>query len=349
MYEDPDTAWDAQIWNDLQPNAERRLEVVQRIGNIANPVEFATQLEALPPTSDERLTAAALLANIHAPKLLQAFGETVTAWTIGNDADSVRSHLLTLQLEDEGYNPTFLGWARAISREAKDRRAPTGADVLAQNRVMENVAGPALQQVDLGASLQASRAPSVEPLSNKRINSYALIPLQIDPGTPFLYSRVRSWEGQECYEKDGRTYPMYMDTPTGFALTYKGIPQMMVGVKAASPDELHIQQLQGVMGELWRGKSMSNIGARGLPPIDWRKLGVHISAQLAERSGMHSVSMPHSSTVRRPGWSYIDKAKAKKAYDDPATRLRFKRRGTVSWHRSTANIIRDQSTSMARA
>lgn len=340
LYENPDIAWDARAWDDNHAGLEAHLRAVQSIGGIATPNEFGAALDSLTPSSPERLPAAALLGSLDGPQLLYTFGERVTAWTIGNDAFPERSHLLTKRLENEGYNPTFLRWARALSREVWEKApAPKSADVLVQNRLMEAITSTALQHVDLTASLQASRAGSIAPLKEKRLQSYGLVPLQIDPRRPVLYGRVQRWAGMEEHEKNGRSFPMYLDTPTGFALTYKGIPQFTVGVKASSPDELRIQQLQGVVGERWeKSEFLGNIGARGLPPLDWRKVGVHVAAQLAEKLGMRSVSIASSESIRIPGWTTFTAAEAKKAYDDTAERLGFAHRED-RWVKPTADII----------
>lgn len=345
LYESPDVVMTARRWSDIYYKLNTHLTVVQNLGNIAAPDELAVRLDSLDPTSPERLPAAALFDSLGGPQLLHTFGEAVTAWAIGNDAITERSHKVAEQLESEGYNPAFLRWSRNIARGPRDKNTPKSTDMLAQNRIMEEVSHTALQHIDLGASLQASRAVGVSSLSEKRINDYGLIPVQIAERNPCTYGRVYDWENMETVQHSGRIFPIYLDVPVGFVVTYKGVPQMTVGTRANGQDELRVQQLQGIMGERYkRGPEGSQfvgyLGSRGLMPLDWQKLGVHVAAQLAQRMNMRTLSMPSGKSVRKGTWCHLNPQEAKKAYDDTADRLRFKPLEDGSWARSTADILR---------
>jgi hypothetical protein len=72
------------------------------------------------------------------------------------------------------------------------------------------------------------------------LTRYSLIPLypkaEYHRGTP-----VKDWHYREAA---GRSYSVYLDAENAFALTYRGIPQLVVGVERSGRDIMCIEQLQ---------------------------------------------------------------------------------------------------------
>ena len=216
------------------------------------------------------------------------------------------------------------------------------AETLTNYRVMDYVLNGGLEDIDAGEHVQKTAKPGL-PLSDKRIANYSLLPMQAK-GT-YEYGPEISWNGRREQEP-GVYYDVYMDTPYGFALAYKGKPQAVVGLSAGS-DELMIHQLQGIRP--WKydraqpmpdtTKDMTRAGARGLYPLDWQATMVSVTNELAREFLIPSVgirageknewyrTIQHGET--EPHLTYDA---AVKAYDEPAKRLGFTQGEDGDWH-----------------
>jgi hypothetical protein len=164
---------------------------------------------------------------------------------------------------------------------------------------------------------------------------YTVIPLHSDGS--YLGGYVIDWEGRDALRaKKGVNYTIWLDTPTGFALNYKGVPQFVVGVAAKGTDELQIRQMQRVFGRTYEEGAKEYTGyrqPRGLMPLDWQKLAVDLTGQVADHLGMNSVGIRASHEV--PSSSVrITSKQASEMYDEPAMRLGFNQDEAKHWHKS---------------
>jgi hypothetical protein len=342
VYADPEISYSARHWTDVYSRSvDGLLDDIGHLGHITTRAALASQLEELDPYARSRESAAMLLGSLPASMLIERYGIEITAWTIGNDPESMRSERVAKGLEAEGFDPELLDLARRLSQQRDIN--PTGRDVLAHFHLLEELVGGGLQKLDLPAALQASVKEAVgSPLSEKRLGNYALILMKADSGGYSTRGRVHDWEGRDEVEKPGLQYDMYLDTPMGFALTYKGVPQAMAGLTANGPDELFIRQMQGIRGTEYNVDDREITGyksARGLAPLDWQHTAVHLTSQLARHMGVGSVSIIAGSKVPNPYYNYLTLEQARQAYDAPALRLGFAPDADGNWHKPVEEIL----------
>lgn len=344
LYHDPDIQYEAKRWSDMQDHSfDELIAIVGPIGHITTQSALVEQLDELEGVSETRRVAASLLGCLPTRLLLHTYGEKVTVWTLGNDEFGRRTEDLTEELDTLGFNGALLRQAVLLSHQIS--QTPTSSEVLAQQTVMEKVLGNGLDNIDLPAVLRQAVLPGIT-LSDKRINDYALIRLAAE-FNECLGGRVYNWQGKSDCETPGLFYDLWLDTPAGFALTYKGCPQAIVGVQAKGESELFIKQLQGIRGiryeeypEKKEGVKRRITGyksARGLPRLEWRKLGVEVCARLAQQIDFDSVGMITGKKVPSKRCRLSGEA-AYQAYDAQAALLGFSPNGDDDWHKPLADF-----------
>lgn len=152
---------------------------------------------------------------------------------------------------------------------------------------MQAVKADALENIDLPDLLIANAKEGVT-LDKKRLESYALEPIAADAYNSYYDGgRVHRWT--KLSDMNEVIYPIWIDAPTGFALTYKGAPNAVTALSMPDTDEIMINQLQGVRGErVDLTKSIYDttrvigvVSSRGLAPLDWHGVMVGATEQLA--------------------------------------------------------------------
>lgn len=347
-------------------STEGVLQRIQPLGELTTGAALLPELEDLGFYDYRREHAARLLGTMQAGVLLERFGAEVMAWTVANGRRWESEEFQT-QLEEEGFNPRFLVWSKLLAwpDHGYERTAPKAAAVLRQNAVMEAMHGKQLAQIDLPRLLRESALPGVE-LEDKRIGAYAFIPLNIQ--SDILHATqgyIESWPGQEDIESQPVisskrklmvSYSTWLDTPVGFALTYKGIPQAVVGMQVNGQNELIVQQLQQVQGTLYDTERKNKIVGRRLPrglmTIDGSAVLLRSAAILAEGLGMESVALQTSEEVRSRTCNgkqtcFLTREQAVLAYDAVAYRMGFKRDDDDRWHVSSRLLAAGESVPSA--
>src|SRR5664279_4164752 len=176
------------------------------------------------------------------PKVVfESLGEEVAVWSALNapgtgDNDGLKAVLR----DDAGYNLDDLEKARLWAWQKEHNSL--GKGILAQYRLMQDMKHGLLDQVDVLELLVKSAQPGVE-LSQQRLSQYELIPLETEEQDG---ERVKDWY-QEI--SDRLAYFLWLDAPTGYALTYKGLPNAMGGIAMRGLSELMLHQLQGVQAK----------------------------------------------------------------------------------------------------
>lgn len=279
--------------------------------------------------------------------LINELGSDIAAWTSVSTAVSGMNDELNEELEHAaGYKMDDLEVAR--SWEWRQHMRILGKPILAQYDLMQHMRSDLLQEVDLPKLLHTSAKQDVT-ISDSRIKDYELIPLEADPYTTYYSGgRVKDWSGDKT---ETLAYHLWLDAPTGFALTYKGMPNAMGGVAMYGTDELTMYQLQGVQGkridpsksEHAKDRFTGIVKARGLAPFDWQKLMVGVTEQLAGAIGLGSVSLQSGKNnvwtqKRMPNDTepHLPIETAKKIYDETAIRLGYtKQTGDTrgNWHK----------------
>lgn len=287
-----------------------------------------------------------VLREIPPEAVVDDIGEDVAAWlSIGSVIQGHNDAINEVLKNRFGYDIDALNtarlwyWRRLGSRPTKH--------ALAEYGLMQSMRSGALDTVDLPALLHENAVKDVE-LSDARIDDYELKALETNfederlIGTPINFNTRPS---------ENLWYDVYLDAPTGFMLTYKDVPQAMAAVAMETPTELMIHQLQGVNPKridttLPRGKQvLGNISARGLAPLDWRKLMVDISERIARQNNATSLGIQagENNTWRSPGSDgsdpHMTREDGERSYDAPAQRLGFAKSPDDSrgnWHRDIA-------------
>ena len=281
--------------------------------------------------------------------LIDEIGVDVAAWTSVSTVVMGMNEKLNDELErTAGYNLDDLEAAR--SWEWRQYFRSLGRPILTHYNLMQRMRGDLLDNIDLPEILHESVKDGVE-LSNARINDYALIPLETESySTYYSGGRVKDWSGDAT---ETTAYHLWLDAPSGFALTYKGLPNAMGGIAMYGTDELMMHQLQGVQGKKVdpskspydHSRYTGIVKARGLAPFDWQKIMTSVTEQLADtldldyaglQSGKNNVwtekRMPNDTEPHLP----IETAE--KIYDGAAMRLGYTRRDDDvrgNWHKAT--------------
>lgn len=284
-----------------------------------------------------------LITSLPGELIYDNYGEEVLVWasanaTFSNTAEAYRDTLA----EKAGYDKSLLEKARLLCWRRD--LASKGKDVLLQYRIMQAITGGQLNEIDVAAHVQQAPREGVE-LSDKRIASYGLIPLRSSdrfskPNGPALGF---DWEKES---EPGVRHSIYLDAPTGFAVTYKGRPNALVTVASSAPDELMIYQLQGITPDKVNSSLpvthddyiIGKLSSRGLAPLDWQKLLINLTTDLAQSLNLSSVGLQSAKNnvwtkPRHSQKPHLDMVTATLAYDAPAQRLGFARGPDGNWHR----------------
>lgn len=221
--------------------------------------------------------------------------------------------------------------------------------ILAQYSLMQAMRADAPGQVDLPAILSASARDGME-LSRARLSDYQLIPIEADYNSYYQGGRVKGWD--DDLERK-LSYDSWLDSPSGFALTYKGVPNALVGLSIGNKDELMIEQLQGVranridplQSRYAKERVVGKVASRGLMPLDWQRVMVESAEQIAQnlaipvvgiRAGKNNVWTTR--ILPREEAPHLTLEQAERAYDVPAARLGYKKASNAqdNWHKKVA-------------
>lgn len=306
--------------------------ITSKVGSIASEAALIRYLESLTPgqsrTHFDRKDAIMSFKGLPLP-LIQEYGVRTLSWLIGNGDDRFAKDL-TAHLGSEGYHEDLLQKSRTAARYFNS--SPKSRDVMRHYRLMDAIQGQQLHAVDLAERLQESRSDRENPLTDKRLGDYALQPLKIQSSDTSTHGYT-TWQPPT---KPGVDYSMWLDTPTGFCLTYKGTPQVTVGLTMnTETNELVIQQLQRKFGKRYDQATKRYLGTvvppRGLMPLDWQRAMVGVSAEVAQSIGITSLAIRGGRKIPSRTCK-ISEDQAIRAYDAPAERLGFTEYADGDWH-----------------
>ena len=344
IYEDPDIKEHASWFDDIHRDGgiEQCLEKANPLGTLATEAAVLSHVESLSDydhKQEHRRRAVRLLGSLPTHVLVHNLGVPITAWTYANDHEE-RATALAENLATIGFDPDLLSKARSLALE--DNRLPTSSDLLTHNRVMESMSGSLHEAVDLPAALQRSARQGVQ-LRASRLKDYELHPLRAKEGI-WTSGYADGWPDQDKVNgQEGLSYRLWLDTPTGFGLFYKGVPQLEIGAVAKGQNELQVRQMQRIYGKYYdpadRGKGVTGLKPpRGLMPVDWQKLALDIAAQAAMQLDMSNVGILAGKRVPTTT-AHISKEKAIELYDGTAARLKFKPDERGDWHMPALSLV----------
>lgn len=282
-------------------------------------------------------------------KVIENFGSDVALWLSSSSIIDGDNKAINQALHDiSGYDMDDFEIARGWVWRHGYKRASIKREI-ALYGLMQAVKGDALQSVDLDRVLIESARPEVT-LSQKRLADYALVAVASDDYNNYYDGgRVGTWT-----ETDGKDicYPVWIDTPTGFALTYRGAPNAIGALSTPSEHDVMIHQIQGVNGKRidhtkprYSDEFLGeNVSARGLAPFDWQSVIIKVSEQIAAQQGAHHVAIQsgeHNVWTKLRGKDkvpHITIEQAQRNYDQPAQRLGYVQGETGDWYKNLAGI-----------
>lgn len=310
-----------------------------------------TYLETLQSRDEERARAIGhSLLYLPADVVIDSFGDKVAAWTaINTSLQGEDDHVKEALQARAGYDLTDFGIAQNWSWQHNYKRSAT--DVLAQYNLMQGLKGGLLDEVDLPGILMESTKEGVE-LTEQRLGHYALIPIETDDYNNYYSGgHVKGWSRDVS---PTLAYNMWLDSPSGFALTYKGLPNAMAGLAMVGSDEVMLYQLQGVRGQrVDPTKSRydeehykESVSSRGLAPLDWAKVMTSVTERIAENMSLNSVAIQAAKNnvwikkrMPRDTEPHLPIEAARKVYDDNAARLGYEEQEDDeygNWHKTVA-------------
>jgi hypothetical protein len=313
-------------------------EAIAAAGDLHTQDDPLTYLDTL-KESDSRRAHAINKALLFLPPqvVIDSLGDEIGLWTSLSTSLQRENDAINSALHDSrGYNITDLEIARGWNWR-KSSFSSSVKPILAQYGLMQAMRDGITEQVDLPAILQNSAKPGIV-LSASRIDDYSTIPIEADEYNSYYDGgSVKGW-GED--EDKKIKYTSWIDTPTGFALTYKGAPNAMAGLAMNGLSEIMIHQLQGVQARkidptksYYSGERIvGKVSSRGLMPIDWQKVMVAINEQVAQSMDLPRVGIQAAKNnvwtkkrLPRDEEPHLPIDRAIKAYDEPAERLGYAR------------------------
>ncbi|MGB4762141.1 MAG: hypothetical protein WBP12_02155 [Candidatus Saccharimonas sp.] len=326
----------------MRDEVDRAVEATADIHTQTDPIEHLEELRE----RDYQLATLARRALFMLPPevVTEQLGTDIALWaalteTVMGEADELKANLESRY----GYHLGRLESARLWLWQ-RGGYMNSVKQILADYRLMEVVHGDALHNIDLPEILQNS-ARSDTPLSDKRIADYSLVPANIEHDRFSVEGYIDGWNR---YNDKTTSYDSWLDTPSGFALTYRDKPQALVGVVMRGQDEVMIHQLQGVRAKRvdrtkpYSEEVVGRVSARGLMPLDWQRVMVTTTERIARRLGLSAVGIRSGENnvwtkLRLPSEKepHMTLEQAGHAYDTPAARLGYTRAEDIprDWHK----------------
>jgi hypothetical protein len=280
-----------------------------------------------------------LLLGMEPRRVRDTFGQESIVWVEPGALESEYQNKLPPEdLEQAGFNHEIFtkacSWAIEVKRlefdsAHEDEPADvTTRDVLHSYAAMDYILNGGLEGIDLHALLTQFKLPEVE-LSNKKIKHYSLQPMRTN--------RVQKTEGFEATwnshnrNSDAKKYNIYLDTPVGIALMYKGKPNAVVGIAPMGQEELRIFQIQVVKPKKneplpedpTKKVAVGKIAGRGLARIDWRGLLIATTCELARGLNIPAVGIQPAKDNKWVMQGKLSLKTAENTYDATAQRMGF--------------------------
>jgi len=331
-----------ELYKKYPESRERLRDIIGEVDDIL------TNIKNNPPPSYDvddlekyisKIDLAILLGNLPAKEVLNEFGDNVLYWSwieypLELDFSSPENYEnFTNQLiEITGKSKSRLRKLKnSVDALLNEKKATT---LLALDKLIDYVMEYNFSKsFDLESHLKSCALPGVE-ISDKRCEDYSLIPLitkSVNYNGP-----VEGWWGKEIKRK---MIEIYLDSPVGIGLTYKEIPNAVLGLMTTTPSTLMIYQLQGIRPYKIdkNGLAVNRTSSRGLFPIDWKKLMVECAEQVALDLDFDEIGIRSG---RNNPWvdekndeGNLPLERALKIYDETAERLGYEQREDRNWYK----------------
>lgn len=294
-----------------------------------DPVAFLENLQYSEEGYAAQIKAATVLAELPPEVVIENFGEGVAVWLYcAHDLERYDASIGAALEKKLGINSALLELTRDWHCA---NRLDTPSEVILENYRLTKEMQGTLDEIDLERVLSGSANPDVE-LSSKRLADYSVAPLTtIDHDATYNTGRAA-----EVFTPDNGMdtwHNIWLDAPSGFALLYKGLPNAVAGIAMRGIDSVIIHQIQGTHNSTHHPTDSNKarvLRPRGLAPLDWRKVMVEITEQLARSRGLGSTTIR---AAHNNQWTVIESSvtgapllpmkAAVRTYDETAARLGY--------------------------
>ncbi len=271
--------------------------------------------------------------------IIDNYGYKAAVWVILKDFHDDADKFKAVLQEKYGFDYDQLDAAQGW--EWRQTMAGNATSVFAHFTLMQAMKNGLPESVDVPKLVTESALDGVK-ISAKRADDYALVPVIPDEYGHYTDGGyIREWAPKDATED--KAYYIWLDTPSGFVLTYKSVPNAVGGYALNSSNQLDLHQIQGVTGKYVdhskekyeAGRLHGKVAARGLAPLDWRKLIVKINEEIAQAQDIPQTGIlaaennPWTRKIwPKTGEVHLPIDQAKKNYDETATRLGYVPDGT---------------------
>jgi len=329
------------------PNAQENFKGKRIGGNYIHTLDhYLNELEQDPPLDfsmqalDEyqhHLNLAMVLAHLPAEVIHIELGDDALMWTWVKYPYSTQKDVVAEGIQRvTGRDPERIEKARLTAWQLlQTSKAGLVKSIYDLN---EQVLGGITETIDLPNFLQRNAKSGVK-LSPKRLNNYSLDPLTTEGTNSHGYEIT--WEAENNQDGDKR-FSIYLDSPVGLTLTYKGEPNAVVGFFPNDFDTVMVYQLQGVRPTKIGadGKPIGKSSSRGLMPLNWQKLLVDVIEHIGQKLGYEQIGIQSGDNnswtkpYGREGEIHLPLEEALKRYDGVAQKLGFQQAENKNWYRS---------------
>lgn len=334
--------WEDHSWSDAWGTFEEALSTAAELHRQDDPLAYLETIRK----EDYGRSILIHRALLYLPPevLYDYFGQEVASWVSIRSFISGDNDAINVVLRDKGVDTDDLEAARLWAWHHYPYDATIRRE-LGLYGLMQDMRNRLPDAIDLPAILSECARPEVA-LSAKRLGDYAVTAIRPDEYN-LWYSggRVGEW----AKDKEAPVhYPVWLDAPTGFALTYKGIPQAVGALAMSSENDMMIHQIQGVKGKridptkqyFEEGYYHADVSARGLAPLDWRKAVVGIAEWIGRERGVERIAIEagaHNAWTKKRGNDdepHLTVEEAEKSYDATARRLGYHQAEHGDWYKN---------------
>lgn len=332
---------DEKSWPSYQVPFDEALKMTDELHLQNDPLTYLEEIRENDYARAKAINAALLL--LPQKVVLEELGEDIMLWSaLSTTMMGENDDTLEVLRDTAGYNTDDLeiarGWVWRNGHKQSIKRE------LGLYGLMQALKTDALKAIDLPKILATNAKDGIK-LDDRRINDYALEPIEAERYNSYYDGgRVGNWDKEPL--NNNVLYPIWIDAPIGFALTYKAAPNAVSGLSMSSVEEVMINQIQGVKGErIDPTKSVysderiiGDVSSRGLAPLDWKKVMVDISEQIAINQGAHRIAIQSGANNAWTKIRYNEKEPhlpvevAERTYDHTAKRLGYTK--ADNWHKT---------------
>lgn len=333
LYEQNPNAKEDFIGTGYDPNYSFTLEEALKLIETSPPTDLSfSTLDSY----KENLKLSIVLAHIPAKEILSNFGDDVLFWTCLRYPYKRQYDILLKDIETITKRDSVL--LEKAKLTAWQLLRESGTELIKKTYDLgDSIRLRIADSIDLKKLLQENAKEDAQ-LSEKRLADYSLHPLTTIEN--YSHGPEAKWGGRRI--GNDKRYSIYLDTPYGLALTYKGEPNAVVGFFPNAIDSIIIYQLQGVRPDKLDQKEeqIGKSSSRGLMPIDWQKLMVDVVENIAKQLGYSKIAIQSGINNSWTKPYYVDKKiqipleEAVKKYDYVAKRLGFYQAKDKNWYKN---------------